>query len=156
MIQLITWKTSCDWIKAVLSVKVIKKKIYDHENHIFIGVKRHAYIPSKSQNFEILSLPFIFIIYFIYSIILDIYVTEFYSLRSSHIISLLEMNENFHFITVWNNGKILIWIAHECISFHSYILGIEWWNIHELIIVIISIDLIQSLKIFTLFVNSWL
>ena len=98
MIQLITWKTLCDWIKAVLSTKVIYKKIYDHENHIFIGVKRHAYIPSKSQNFEILSLPFIFIMYFIYIIILEIYVTELYSLGPLHIISLLEMNENFHFI----------------------------------------------------------
>ena len=107
-----------------MSVKVIKKKIYDHENHIFIGVKRHAYIPSQSQNFEILSLPFIFIMYFRYLIILNIYVTELHSLGPLHIISLLEMNENFHFILVWNNGKILIWIAHVCISFHGYILGI--------------------------------
>ena len=98
IIQLNTWKTLCDWIKAVLSIKVIYKKIYDHGNHIFIGVKRHAYISSKSQRFEILSLPFIFKMYFIYLIILDIYVTEFYSLGSLHIISLLKMNENFHFI----------------------------------------------------------
>ena len=72
--------------------------MYDQGNHIFIGVKRHAYIPSKSPNFEILSLPFIIIIYFIYLIILDIYVTESYSLWPLHSISLLEMTENFHFI----------------------------------------------------------
>ena len=98
MIQLITWKTLCDWIKAVLKIEIIYKNIYYHGNQIFIGVKRHAYIPSKSQNFEILSLPFIFIMYFIYLIILDIYVTEFYSLGSLHIFSLLKMNENFDFI----------------------------------------------------------
>ena len=61
-------------------------------------MKGHAYISSESQNFEILSLTFIFIMYFIYLIILDIYVTELYSLGPLHIISLLEMNENFHFI----------------------------------------------------------
>ena len=61
MIQWITWKDFCDWIKAVLSVKYINKKIYEHENYKFIGVKRHAYISSQSQNFDMLSLPYIFI-----------------------------------------------------------------------------------------------